>query len=557
MNSFRKRNKVPGRSAEPVNAVGNDALSQPGAPSPTVTMTATAGSTRPPNTAPSIGFFTMSDTAPPSTRLPETAAATKSGADPEALTPANKLVINLLLVSAFVVILNETIMGVALPHLMVDLNITTSAAQWLTTAFLLTMAVVIPITGFLLQRFNTRPVYIAAMSLFSLGTLIAAVAPGFEVLLVGRIVQASGTAIMMPLLMTTAMTLVPPASRGRTMGNISIVISVAPAIGPTISGVILSVLEWRWMFILVLPIAIAALLLGMAKVKNVTTPVKTQVDVLSIILAALGFGGLIFGLSNLGEGAGEGGMPGWIPLVVGALALGVFVLRQLVLQRTNSALLDLRTFTSRTFTFSITMLAISMAALFGTIILLPIYMQNVLGLDALGTGLLLLPGGLVMGLLAPFVGRFYDKHGPTGLLVTGSIIVSAVFWSMTQLTQDSSFVMVLLAHIGLSIGLALLFTPLFTAGLGSLKPSLYSHGSAMVGTIQQLAGAAGVALFVSVLTSRTAVEAAAGLDDVAATAAGIQSAFMYGAIISLFAIVVAFFVRRPAEQPGAPLPMGH
>ncbi|HEV7950719.1 MAG TPA: MFS transporter, partial [Glaciihabitans sp.] len=170
----------------------------------------------------------------------------------ESTDKRDQLVIRLLLVSAFVVILNETIMGVALPQLMNDLDITASLAQWLTTAFLLTMAVVIPITGFLLQRFNTLPVFIAAMTLFSMGTAIAAIAPGFEVLVVGRVVQASGTAIMMPLLMTTALTLVPKASQGRTMGNISIVISVAPAIGPTISGLILSVLDWRWMFILVL-----------------------------------------------------------------------------------------------------------------------------------------------------------------------------------------------------------------------------------------------------------------------------------------------------------------
>ncbi len=163
--------------------------------------------------------------------------ADASGADGgQAATDArNKLVIGLLLVSAFVVILNETIMGVALPSLTRDLGITVTAGQWLTTGFMLTMAVVIPITGFLLQRFNTRPVFITAMSLFSLGTAISAVAPGFGVLLLGRVVQASGTAIMMPLLMTTVLTLVPPATRGRTMGNISIVISVAPAIGPTIS----------------------------------------------------------------------------------------------------------------------------------------------------------------------------------------------------------------------------------------------------------------------------------------------------------------------------------
>lgn len=463
-------------------------------------------------------------------------------------TKRNQLVIRLLLVSAFVVILNETIMGVALPHLMKDLNISATAAQWLTTAFMLTMAVVIPITGFLIQRFNTRPLFIAAMTLFSTGTLIAALSPGFEVLLLGRIVQASGTAIMMPLLMTTVMTLVAPASRGKTMGNISIVISVAPAIGPTISGVILSVLDWRWMFILVLPIAIGALILGASRIQNVTTPRQIPLDVFSVIVSAFGFGGFVYGLSNLSGASATG----WLSLTIGVVALVIFALRQLHLQRTDRALLDLRTFRSRTFTLAISMLGISMLALFGTIILLPLYMQNVLGRSALETGLLLLPGGLTMGLLAPFVGRIYDRRGPTLLLVPGSILVSAAFWTMSMLGETTEPWMLMVAHITMSAGLALLFTPLFSAGLGSLKPSLYSHGSAVVGTVQQLAGAIGTALFIAIMTSRSATLMAQGVSEVSATASGIREAFLCGAIISLFAIPAAFFVRSPPGETGSP-----
>jgi DHA2 family lincomycin resistance protein-like MFS transporter len=461
-----------------------------------------------------------------------------SPSDSEALDKRNRLVIRLLLISAFVVILNETIMGVALPHLMRDLGITASSAQWLTTAFMLTMAVVIPITGFLLQRFHTRSIFITAMTLFSAGTLIAAIAPGFEILLVGRVVQAGGTAIMMPLLFTTVMTLIPAASRGRTMGNISIVISVAPAIGPTISGLILSIFDWRWMFILVLPIAIGALVLGAARVQNVTTPRASRFDILSVILSAFGFGGVVYGLSNLSLG--------FVPLAIGVVALAAFVARQIILQKRDEALLDLRTFTSRTFSFSISMIAISMIALFGTIILLPIYMQNVLGLATVTTGLLMLPGGLIMGLMAPTVGRVYDRVGPTALVVTGSVIVSAVLWSITMLDENSSFWWVLVAHVVLSIGLALLFTPLFTAGLASLPASLYSHGSAIVGTVQQLAGALGIALFVTVMSVQAAALTSAGVSEVSATADGIQLAFLFGAVISLFAIPAAFFVRRPA-----------
>jgi DHA2 family lincomycin resistance protein-like MFS transporter len=208
----------------------------------------------------------------------------------------NRLVINLLLVATFVVILNETLMAVALPRLMHDLNVTADAVQWLTTAFLLTMSVIIPVTGFLLQRINTRPVFILAMSLFSLGTLIATVAANLEVLVLARIIQASGTAIMMPLLMTTVMTLAPPETRGKTMGFITTVISVAPAVGPTISGIILNYLSWRWMFLLVLPIALGALALGARRMQNVTTPHHAALDGISVVLSGLAFGGIVYGV---------------------------------------------------------------------------------------------------------------------------------------------------------------------------------------------------------------------------------------------------------------------
>jgi DHA2 family lincomycin resistance protein-like MFS transporter len=474
-------------------------------------------------------------------------------------TARNRLVIGLLLVSTFVVILNETIMSVALPRLMADLDVTASAVQWLTTAFLLTMAVVIPVTGFLIQRMHTRPVFMLAMSIFSAGTLICAISPGLELLVFGRIIQAVGTAIMMPLLMTTVMTLVPPESRGRVMGNISIVISVAPALGPTISGVILNYLEWRWMFILVLPVALASLALGIWRMQNVTTPRYAPLDIPSVVISALAFGGLVYGLSTLGEAAGEGtGVPGWIPVVVGGVAMVVFVWRQLLLQKAERALLDLRTFASKNYSIAVAMMAICMAALFGTIILLPIYLQNVLGLDTLQTGLLLLPGGLIMGLCAPFVGRLYDRYGARRLLIPGAIIVSAVMWALTLVDQDTGVAALLTGHIAISVGLALIFTPLFTASLSSVPMQLYSHGSAILGSIQQVAGAAGVALFVALMTLQAASLAAAGAAPLMALTGGIRLAFLCGAILSLGAVAAAFFVRKPVEQgAGATMGDGH
>ncbi|MGY4645794.1 MDR family MFS transporter [Cellulomonas sp. URHB0016] len=479
-------------------------------------------------------------------------AASLSSAPPTSTSARDRLAVRLLLISTFVVILNETVMGVALPHLMADLEIPASTAQWVTTAFMLTMAVVIPVTGFLIQRFTTRTTFLAAMGLFSLGTLVCALAPGFEVLIVGRVVQACGTAIMLPLLMTTVMTVTPAVSRGRTMGNISIVISVAPALGPTISGLVLSVLPWRWLFVLVLPVALGALALGAARLPNLTEPRRARVDVPSVILSALAFGGLVYGLSGLGAAATTGvATATWVALGVGVVGLVVFVARQLRLQKVDDALLDLRTFSTPAFAVAVGVMAITMMSLFGTLILVPLFAQVVLGLDALQTGLLLLPGGLLMGLLAPSVGRGFDRFGPRVLLVPGAVIVSAGAWAFTLLTATSSPWLLLVAHVILSAGLALMFTPLFTSALGSLPGRLYSHGSAVVGTVQQVAGAAGTALFVTVLTAQAATLARGGADVVEATAGGAHVAFLVGAGISLLAIPAAFAVRGGPGGHGA------
>jgi DHA2 family lincomycin resistance protein-like MFS transporter len=458
------------------------------------------------------------------------------------LDPRSRTVIAVLLVSAFVVILNETIMSVALPVLMADLGVTASVGQWLTAGFLLTMSVVIPITGFLIRRFPTRTLFGAAMGMFSTGTLLAALAPGFPVLLAARVVQAGGTAIMLPLLMTTVMTLVPPSRRGVMMGNISIVISVAPAIGPAVSGLVLSVLGWRFLFWLVLPIALVTLVLGLRRITDVGETAVMRIDVVSVVLSVLGFGGLVYGLSSVGQAAGVATST-WVAFGVGVLGIVAFVLRQLALQRTDSALLDLRTLRFPIFTVSSLVMMIMFALLLGTAVLLPIFTQSVLGLTPLATGLLLLPGGLLMGLLGPVVGRLYDRFGARVPLVPGTVATSLALWSTTFLGQHSSRWQILGFHVLLSVGLAFAFTPLFTAGLGALPPRLYSYGSAIFGATQQLAGAAGVALLVSVYSLQAAT--LVGAPAVEQTASGMHRAFLVAACLSVVAVAGSLFVRTP------------
>ena len=489
-----------------------------------------------------------------------TTATIPTQPDAAALAARNRTVIGLLIGSAFVVILNETLMGVAIPVLIESLGITASLAQWLTTAFMLTLAVIIPITGFLLQRFQTRPMYLLAMSLFTVGTLIGAVAPGFEVLLFARIVQASGTAIIFPLLFTTVFALVSPERRGRVVGTISTVIAVAPALGPSVSGLILSFADWRWLFITMLPIAIAALIIGAVRMVDVGEQRPGRLDVLSVLLSIPGFGGLVYGLAQFGEAGRQAGAEAsattttaGISLAIGLIALALFVWRQLVLQRTDGALLDLRTFAQRQFAVSIVIISVAAMALFGAIILIPLFVQDVIGATALLSGLIILPGALLQGLLAPWIGRRYDAVGPMSLVIPGSILLSGSLWGMSMFTAATPLWLIAFVNIGVSLGLALLFTPLLTNGLSALPPQLNSHGSAIVGTVQQVAGAAGIALFISV----AAAFGGGGADEASVTAEGVRAAFTVGAIIATLTIPAVFLVRRTpvpvvaASSPGA------
>ena len=449
------------------------------------------------------------------------------------------LVITILVLSAFVMILNETILSVALRKLTVDLAIPTTTAQWLTSGFLLTMAVVIPTTGFLLERLTPRQVFLASLTAFSLGTLLCGLAPGFALLMTGRVVQACGTAVMLPLLMTTILRLVPPERRGATMGTVTIVIAVAPAIGPTIGGAVLASLSWHWMFWIVLPLAVAALLVGALMLRVDGETRRVPLDLLSVVLSAVGFGGVLYGLSATGSPTPQP-MPPWLAIVVGLVALVVFTWRQLRLQRRDQALLDLRPFTYSRFVVSLVLTALLFMCLIGAgAILLPLYLQTVLHTSTFVSGLAVLPGGLVLGLLGRPVGTLYDRLGARPLVIPGALAMAVSVGLFATLGPGSPLAEVIAIHVLLMAGLGLMITPLMTDSLGALPEHLYSHGSAILSTLQQVAGAVGTALLVSVATLGTADQAAPGPD-----ASGIRAAFIAAGALGLVGFAVSWFVRR-------------
>ncbi len=457
-------------------------------------------------------------------------------------------VVRLLVLATFVVILNETIMINAIPKLMSALEITEQTAQWLSTAFMLTLAAVIPATGWFLQRVTTRQAYCVAMGLFIAGTVLAAAAPSFVVLLAARIVQASGTAIMMPLLMTTLMQVVPTADRGRVMGNVTLAISVAPAMGPVVSGLILQFGGWRWLFVVVTPIAAVITWAGLRRLENVGEPQEGVIDWFSVVLAALGFGGLVYGLSQFHGGGGHGTAVAIV--ATGLAAIAVFVLRQLRLQKHGIPLLDLRTLDNRTYTVALILMAVAFMAMMGSMILLPLYLQNVRALSALQTGLLVMPGGLAMGLLGPAVGRVFDKFGGRVLIIPGSVGIVLALAGFTRLTMTMPYWQILGLHMLLMLSLAALFTPVFTLGLGAVPPHLYSHGSSILSTLQQVSAAFGTALVITLMSRRTETRTAEGATAAVAALDGMQLAFIVSAVLSVVVPIIALLLpARPDPTP--------
>ncbi|MGP9649751.1 MDR family MFS transporter [Glutamicibacter sp. AOP38-B1-38] len=461
---------------------------------------------------------------------------------PELTTKQLTGIIGALALAAFLMILNETVLTVALPGIMSDMNISAAAGQWLTTGFLLTMSVVIPTTGFLLQRFSTRSLFIFALSSFFIGTLLAIFAPSFAVLLAARIIQAIGTAIVLPLLMTTTLTLIPMHKRGAVMGLNSIVISVGPAVGPTVSGAIVHAWGWHYIFVLMAPLSMIILALGIIFLKLPSNTRKLPVDVISVILSALAFGLLVYGISTIDK-ASENMLLTVATFAIGLVSLALFIRRQIRLTREGKELLNLTPFTSRTFTFAILMIMIAFGTLLGSIMMVPIILESGKGISSLAIGMMLLPGGLAQAIVSPIFGRIYDRHGPRPVLIPGAIMLALGQWMYVSVTTETELWMFMLSHSVFSIGLALLMTGLMSSAMASVNPRLYGHGSAIFNTGQQLGGAIGTTIFITVLTALSNAKLQEGAELAEALFAGAHAAFIVGALLGTAGVVLSLFVK--------------
>jgi len=453
-----------------------------------------------------------------------------------------------LLIGAFFSILNETLLNIAFPELVVELNVSATTLQWLATAYMLVVGVLVPASALLVQWFTTRQMFLGAMTLFTIGTLVCGFAPQFAFLLLGRVLQAAGTGLLLPVMMNTILVLYPPEKRGAAMGTIGLVIMFAPAIGPTLSGLILNYFDWRWLFFLVLPFAVFSIAFAAIYLKNVTETTKPKVDWTSIVLSTIGFGGLVYGFSSSGEGhAGWSSPQVYGTVIVGGISLLLFVLRQF---RLREPLMDLRAFRFPMFALTTIMLIIMMMTLFSTIALLPFLFQGALGLTVFASGLLLLPGSLLNGLISPLMGRLFDKFGPRAMVIPGTACLTVIMWIFTRVNETTPLPVFLVLHIVMMICISMIMMPTQTNGLNQLPPRYYPHGTAILNTLQQVAGAIGVAFFIGIMTSGQNRFLASSpnpeaKDQIAqATVLGVHNAFLFGFGFAVIAFVLALFIKR-------------
>lgn len=456
-----------------------------------------------------------------------------------------------MLLSGFIGLFGETALNVALTPLMGLLEVGPTTIQWLTTGYLLVLGILVPVSGTLLQWFTTRQLFTTSLIFSIAGTFVAALAPSFEILLVARVLQAVGTALLLPLMFNTILVIFPIEKRGAAMGLIGLVIMFAPASGPSISGLILANLSWHWIFWISLPFFLISLVCGLLFLPNISKLTKPKIDVLSIILSTLGFGGIVYGFSSAG-GHGDGG-GGWTSpvvvatLVIGVLSLLLFSIRQL---RMKQPMMDLRVFRYPMFTVGLILVFICMMIILSSMLILPMYLQQGMAVTALTAGLVLLPGSLLNGFLSPVMGRLFDKFGPKWLVIIGMSIVAIVLFLYTGIEATTSLGTIITLHVFMMVGISMIMMPAQTNGLNQLPPEYYPHGTAIMNTLQQVSGAIGTAVAVSILSAGQSsflsgvANPESPENKLAGFTSGIQNAFVFALVLAITGLITSIFVKR-------------
>lgn len=477
----------------------------------------------------------------------------------------NYVLIANVMVGAFFAILCNTLMANAIPTIMTTFDVSASSATWLTTGYMLVSGIVIPTSAFFLNKYSIRNLFLWSMSLFTIGTIIGGFAPSFEFLIVARVVQALGGAMLSPLLMNVLFTSFPPEKRGKSMGFVGLILIFAPAIGPTISGLVLKITTWEWLFHMIWPITLLIVIISYFIMKSDKETQPGKLDLLSVLLSAMGFGGVIYGFSVAGnEGWGSA-------IVLTAIAVGVIGITLLIIRQNflEVPMLNFKIFKNVNYTKSILVLITTIFAMYSVMIPIPLFLQNVLGMTPLKSGLIMLPGAILMAILGPINGKMYDKFGIRPLILIGFPLMIISSYVFGHLSLTTTAWVVCLVYGMRMVGVGMVQMPVQTSALNSLKPEEVTHGTAMNSTLGQTVGALTASLIVTLISNRTefhATELATSrlgdaanltLEQVAklkesialdAFVAGNNDAFMVSILVAVAGLVLGLFLKQKKSK---------
>ncbi|GMA51010.1 putative MFS-type transporter YhcA [Alicyclobacillus contaminans] len=500
------------------------------------------------------------------------------------------VIVTVMVLGAFVALLNQTLLNVAIPHLMNAFGVDADTVQWLSTAYMLTNGIVVPLSAFLIATLTTRTLFMGSVLIFVVGTLVCGAAPSFSVILAGRVIQAIGAGLMMPLMMTVIMSIYPPETRGKMMGVIGIAMFFAPALGPTLSGWMIENWSWRLLFYVTIPIGLLDFALAFVFLKNVGEPRRMKFDIVGFVTSTIGFGTLLYGFSEAGSKQLHDPQV-VIPVICGIIFLVFFVVQELTY---DAPMLNLRVFSVSQFSLATIVSSILNMAIFGGALLVPIYIQNIRGYSALESGLLMLPGALIMAAMSPISGILLDRYGVRPLAVIGLSITAVTTWLYTGLSMDTTYGHVMLLYTLRMFGMSFVAMTIMTSGLNALPRNLASHGTAVSNTVRMVASSLGTAILVTIMStqSTTHFDAYADMMNVSnaslhngfmevaqsmayqlkvplstgigvareiwaqlvqsnGTVEGIDDAFRVAAGLAVFALLLSFFLTRPKQQPVA------
>ncbi len=461
------------------------------------------------------------------------------------LTRNQFVIVAILLAGATLVVLNQTLLSPAFPSIMADLQVDATTVQWLTSAYSLVEAIVIPLSAYLVGRFPTRKLFIAGVSVFAIGSLLAAFAPFFGVLLLGRIFQAASTGVVMPMVFTVILLVFPREKRGSAMGIVSLVIGFAPAVGPSVSGLLVESIGWRSLFVLVAILAVVIVIAATIFLKSYGEFEPTSFDKPSVALCSLGLLGLLYGLATITSSSNIA-----VPvalIVVGAILLVLFVRRQLSLE---VPLLKVDVLKSHRYAIVVALVALLQAALVGTGVLLPIYLQNLLGVSALETGLIMLPGAVLGAIMGFFAGRLFDRFGARRVAIPGALVSAIGGCGLVGFQLDSPIPYIIVIYTCLGVGMQALVTPLNTWGINSLDNRVIQHANALQNTLNQVGASLGTAILVSL--SATSTFLFPEMPALEQAMAGDRIAFVFTAFIMIvMLLVIVVKVKDGKKEPSA------